>query len=249
MKEYQTQDGEVLTYQYRLRKRKTAQLQMHPEDGLIVTVPNHWSIRDIEELIEKKRFWILKARRKVSFIKGCRLQPDLQDGHHFLYLGRWLPVKRILQDTGRGAMLLGPEGFQLTYRPRDTAEQIRSVVISWYKDAARQLLEERVEFYAKKTGIIPEGIRIKEQKKRWGSCTGDKRVLFNWRLVSAPEDVIDGVVVHELCHIKHMNHSKDFWNLVKEHFPEYNSGKEWLRIHGHQLFWMDEQNYWRNEHE
>lgn len=249
MKEYRTQDGELLTYQYRPRKRKTAQMQIHSKEGLVLTVPNHWSEKDVEKMIENKLSWIRKARAKVSQTLEHRIQPDWQDGDHFLYLGRWIPVRWTLQVSGKPFLSLESDGFRLTHSPQNTEIQIRKLVVDWYRDAARQILERRVAHYSGRMGTIPEGIQVKDQKKRWGSCTSKKRVLLNWRLVCAPIEVLDGVVVHELCHITHMNHSKDFWNLVRKQLPDYDVGREWLRRYGHQLFWMEDQLYWRKSDE
>lgn len=104
-----------------------------------------------------------------------------------------------------------------------------------YRSAARAQLEARVAFYHPRTGGHYTSITVRDQKTRWGSCSSRGTLSFNYRLVFAPPAVLDYVVVHELCHLTHMNHSKDFWNLVAAVMPDYAVHKKWLREHGQEL--------------
>lgn len=104
-----------------------------------------------------------------------------------------------------------------------------------YKNAARSLFESRVAFYHKITGGSYASITVRDQKTRWGSCSSRGTLSFNYRLIFAPPAVLDYVVVHELCHLTHMNHSKAFWSMVGAVMPDYRIYKNWLRDHGHEL--------------
>lgn len=104
-----------------------------------------------------------------------------------------------------------------------------------YRNAARQRLEERVAFYHDRTGGIYTSVTVRDQKTRWGSCSSRGTLSFNYRLIFAPPQVLDYVVVHELCHLTHMNHSKDFWNKVASVMPEYKVYRLWLKEHGQEL--------------
>lgn len=104
-----------------------------------------------------------------------------------------------------------------------------------YRDAARQRLEERVAFYHGRTGGHYTAITVRDQKTRWGSCSSRGTLSFNYRLIFAPPQVLDYVVVHELCHLTHMNHSKDFWDQVASIMPEYKIYRLWLKEHGQEL--------------
>lgn len=116
------------------------------------------------------------------------------------------------------------------------AEQKRLQILeSRYRKAAREVFTARVAYYHKFTGGSFTSITIRDQKSRWGSCSSRGTLSFNYRLLFAPPGVLDYVVVHELCHLTHMNHSKDFWNMVGHIMPEYKTCKTWLREHGHQL--------------
>ena len=104
-----------------------------------------------------------------------------------------------------------------------------------YRNAARQRLEERVAFFRARTGGLYTSVTVRDQKTRWGSCSSRGTLSFNYRLIFAPPQVLDYVVVHELCHLTHMNHSKDFWNKVASVMPEYKVYRLWLKEHGQEL--------------
>lgn len=104
-----------------------------------------------------------------------------------------------------------------------------------YRNAARLQFESRVAYYHPLTGGHFTSITVRDQKTRWGSCSSRGTLSFNYRLIFAPSTVLDYVVVHELCHLTHMNHSKDFWNMVGTILPDYKSCRKWLRDHGHEL--------------
>ncbi len=108
-------------------------------------------------------------------------------------------------------------------------------MIKRYKKAARTQFENRVAYYHTITGGHYTSITVRDQKSRWGSCSSKGTLSFNYRLIFAPPRVLDYVVVHELCHLTHMNHSKDFWNMVGEVMPDYKLYKNYLREHGHEL--------------
>lgn len=104
-----------------------------------------------------------------------------------------------------------------------------------YRDSARSIFTDRVKYYHTFTGGNYTSITIRDQKTRWGSCSSRGTLSFNYRLIFAPQKVLDYVVVHELCHLTHMNHSKDFWNMVEQVMPDYKTYKNWLREHETEL--------------
>lgn len=104
-----------------------------------------------------------------------------------------------------------------------------------YKDAAREYFPKRVAYFQTMTGGSYNRITIRDQKTRWGSCSSRGTLSFNWRLMLAPPTILDYVVVHELCHLTHMNHSATFWAAVESVYPDYRIARKWLREHGHEL--------------
>ncbi len=128
----------------------------------------------------------------------------------------------------------------LRYTTYDTslkqAELQRLTVLeNRYRNAAKDYFAKRVAFYHELTGGVYHTITIRDQKSRWGSCSSRGTLSFNYRLMFAPPRVLDYVVVHELCHLTHMNHSADFWGMVQRIMPDYRIYKQWLKDHGHEL--------------
>lgn len=114
-----------------------------------------------------------------------------------------------------------------------------------YRNKARARFEARVAYFHPLTGGNYTSITVRDQKSRWGSCSSRGTLSFNYRLIFAPSAVLDYVVVHELCHLTHMNHSKDFWNMVASVMPDYKIHKNWLREHGQELtleYYMQQHN-------
>ena len=104
-----------------------------------------------------------------------------------------------------------------------------------YRKKAKLVFRERADYFASSMGLSFNRIAIREQRTRWGSCSSKKNLNFNWKLLLAPPQVLDYVVVHELCHLKQMNHSKAFWTEVEAVLPDYKERKRWLRENGAEL--------------
>lgn len=125
----------------------------------------------------------------------------------------------------------------ITYtRPLSHAESLRlGALEKRYRSMARTRFESRVAYYHRLTGGRYTSITVRDQKTRWGSCSSRGTLSFNYRLIFAPDIILDYVVVHELCHLTHMNHSRDFWNMVGSILPDYREHRKWLREHGNEL--------------
>lgn len=118
-----------------------------------------------------------------------------------------------------------------------TQEELKrmQVMDERFRKAAKEYFPKRVAYYHTLTGGNYTKITIRDQKTRWGSCSSNGTLSFNYRLMFAPPRILDYVVVHELCHLTHMNHSKDFWNMVASILPEYKTYRKWLKEHGREL--------------
>lgn len=121
------------------------------------------------------------------------------------------------------------EADSMKIQPLSEAEQ------RLYRDKAREIYEQKVSYYAQMMGVSYGRIAIRDQKTRWGSCSGEGNLNFNWRLIFAPAGVLDYVVVHELAHRKEMNHSPRFWKVVEDTMPEYRKYQKWLKENGRGL--------------
>ncbi len=106
---------------------------------------------------------------------------------------------------------------------------VRMTLIKWYLERSEEKIPERVELYARQIGKWPERVEIKNHKRRWGSCSQNGIVRFNWKIIMAPVTILDYVIVHELCHLIHQHHSSQFWQKVEAIIPDYAKRRERLR--------------------
>ena len=205
-------------------KRKTLSLIVETDGTLTVRAPLRMKETEIRQFIEAKKNWIKRKQFKAQ--EGAAAPHRYVDGETFWYLGQPIPL-RIISD-GKSALVMDGS-FKLT---KSAQPQAQSVFTTWYKKRARKVLTERVEFFARKHGFKVGKIRISSARTRWGSCSSKETLSFTWRLVMAPPDVIDYVVVHELCHLKEMNHSVAFWTQVESILPDYKQHRKWLKSYG-----------------
>jgi len=194
-------------------------------DGMLtVRAPLRMKEADIRQFIEEKKDWI--KRKQAQALKDAPVPRQYLDGERFLYLGKEAPL-RIVPD--QKPALIMDKVFKLTKSAQPQAE---SVFEAWYKKQARMVLTERVKFFAQKYGFKVGKIRISSARTRWGSYSSKGTLSFTWRLVMAPLEIIDYVVLHELCHLKEMNHSRAFWERVETILPDYKRRRKWLKKNG-----------------
>jgi predicted metal-dependent hydrolase len=168
-------------------------------------------------------------------LKDVRYQPvvrELVNGESFLYLGRNYRLSISLNEKLRKPVISLTNGVFLIESPSLESEYLRKYLVRWYKLKASIRIKQRIEYFAPKVGVTPTAVRIKEQEKRWGSCTNDGILYFNWRGVLAPAMVLDYIVAHELCHLKEKDHSNRFWGLLRAVMPDYEMRKQWLMENG-----------------
>lgn len=140
---------------------------------------------------------------------------------------------RIVKGSANGRSSIGEDGQTLVLRRSpDDPRPPGTILEGWYRERARQVLSDRVEHWVGQIGVRVRRIVVKDQKTLWGSCSHSGNLNFNWRLLMAPEGVLEYVVIHELCHLLEMNHSKRFWKLVSQWCPDHRVHRRWLREHG-----------------
>ncbi|MCR4322567.1 MAG: M48 family metallopeptidase [Candidatus Azambacteria bacterium] len=205
-------------------KRRTIALVVSADATLIVRAPMRVSVSYINDLVEKKRAWVLAKQKQVAHRNTLIPHKKFVNGEEFLYLGEHHPLK-----IGECRAITATDHL---YFPEKYIPRARVKMIEWYKKKARDIITERVEHYSAMTEWKFTSIAITGAQKRWGSCGPKGALHFSWRLVMAPRDIIDYVVVHELAHIPERNHSAQFWNKVGMVLPDYAERKRWLREHG-----------------
>ena len=211
-------------------KRRSVALQI--ADGkLTVRAPVGVSIADVNALITKKQPWIAKHLNRAQ---TQRTPAWLEQGCIPL-LDNILPLQ--VQNASDSGVLLsgGSVIVSLSKRVKATDAKLRQLLHHWYKHQASIWFGERVAFWQREMKVTSASLIIGHWKTKWGYCKSSAELGFNWRLMMAPEWVADYVVVHELAHLRHLNHSVHFWQLVQQHYPRHKDAKLWLKQNQHRL--------------
>lgn len=221
----------------RRAKRRTASISVTPESAVRVVVPSRLTEKQIIELVKRKSRWI---RSKILFndeVRNKYKPKEYVSGESFSYLGRNYRLKIVKGEPDQVKLANGrfyvhiPDGAS----PNEREQVVVSSLANWYQEHALERLLEKSERLSKLIDHCPSSVAVKAYKSRWGSCTSKGIVCFNWKIIMAPHSIVDYVVVHELCHLVHHNHSKEYWKLVERVMPDFRERKEWLRVNGRGL--------------
>ncbi|MDP2503070.1 hypothetical protein BCT47_20295 [Vibrio splendidus] len=210
----------------RTSRRKTASIKVD-EGEVIIVVPKLLERDKIDKLLASKHQWIVEKIAQYQTASPATMR-EYVSGESLPYLGRNYRLKVLKGDLAPTKLLNG----RITVTVPDPSTQthyIRRALTNWYKRHADKKIREKVRRYESQVGVETGVVRTKEFKSRWGSCTPYGDLEFNWVIVMAPNRVVDYVVVHELCHLIHHDHSPQFWKEVERVMPDYKEHKEWLR--------------------
>lgn len=227
----------ILEYELRRSTRRSIGF-MIDDDGLRVTAPKRISIAEIDEAIRTKQHWILSKLKERRERRAARLQkPPVEwiDGAQLPYLGADITLRLLV--GGRHRSIYNPNTRELwmTLLPGASEETLKHRVQTWYQQQAKTLFEERLDLYAARLGVQYHSFGLSSAGTRWGSCTADRKIRLNWKLIHFSLPLIDYVVAHELSHILEMNHSQQFWDTVGLIYPEYEEAKNLLRKRSQEL--------------
>lgn len=228
--------GQHIPYVLKVSARaRRVRLVVRPESGLEVVVPQGTPASIYETLLHDKAHWVVTTLQRMARESAAVAPPPLVEGQRLPFAGRELLLAlRTGAPEGRFRATLSANTLTLTVaslRP----EVVRIALETWYRRQAAAVFAERLTLCNHPYGYRYGRVSIKSQKSRWGSCSKLGNLNFNWRLLLAPLAVLDYVVVHELCHLKELNHSPRFWKLVAVGCPEHALQRRWLRQHGREL--------------
>jgi predicted metal-dependent hydrolase len=194
-----------------------------------LVVPRGTGATEIERLLDRNRNWIA---RKSAWAQEIASRPSALglDRPGVVWLGgEAIPIRRrsgsrAVAELGAGALFVsGPPDRQL------------AAIGRWYRREARRRLGAAVDRHGPRLGVVPTGLGIRDPRTRWGSCSAKGRLSFSWRLLIGPVEVLDYVVVHELCHLRHLDHSAAFWRLLDAARPGWRAEAAWLEEHSHEI--------------
>ncbi|OYD07274.1 M48 family metallopeptidase [Paludifilum halophilum] len=220
--------------------KKDVSIIVEWQKGVQVVAPQGTSPSQIDAILQKKAAWILHKQCELDEIQTPHREKEFVSGEKFPYLGRKYRLKVHRKNDITKPSLVFRQGRFTAEVPGSFSyakqrSHLRALFVQWYRSHAEKKIKQRLRLYTTKLGVTPSRLTIKEQQARWGSCTKNGTILINWKLILAPIHIVDYVLVHELTHLKHPNHSKVFWETLRSILPDYEKRKDWLRVHGPEL--------------
>lgn len=201
-------------------------------EGVELVVPRRMSLRHATPLLYEKRTWIERTLGRLREAERALPAPRLEDGGLVPYLGRDLRL-RVRVEPARRRPYVARRGDVVVVRVGEPgADALRGALERWYRRRAHAEVSRRLDASVTRAGTSYERLSIRGQRTRWASCSASGTMSFNWRLLLAPEPILDYVVEHEVAHLSVLDHSPRFWRLLAERFPRYREHERWLRRHG-----------------
>ncbi len=233
-----TPKGEI-EYVLRRSRRKTISVAIKDDAEIVVGAPLWVEVSRVKQFLKEKSSWILRKQAEFSQKNDFLKKRAFDHGANFLFLGDKYPLT-ITENGHKAEIIFSQSGWQLQLSQgldqKSREETIKEILIDWYRVQAKEVFGGRVFHFARMLKVEPQEIVVRTQKRLWGSCHHHSRKIhLNWQLVLSPLEVIDYVVVHELCHLLVPNHSQRFWGKVEAILPDFKKRKAWLREHGWQM--------------
>jgi predicted metal-dependent hydrolase len=207
-------------------KRRTLSLSINENAELIVRAPNQISNKRIEEFIIEKSKWINKNKNLMQ----SRINEMNDSDSDYLFLGNIYPLIKVSKNPNK----IDFNGTEFI-TSIENQDKFKASLKSWYKIKFKEIAIPRLNYFSDKYNLKINQVRFKNQKTLWGSCSSKNNINLNYLLVMAPMIVIDYVIIHELVHTVHKNHSENFWNAVEAIMPDYKKAKKWLNKNGYKL--------------
>ena len=222
--------GQTISFEINYKKRKSMGINIDLYGNVEVRAPKGTPDELVFQLLEEKWDWI---QQKSKEMKDRMLGPQVKaydHGERFLYMGNEYPIL-ITQDINikQDNVVFKGDKLHIIVKKLDE-EKIKQALKRFYYQQCKMLVERAIQSYQNNFKIKPRSIRITDSKANWGTCDSQRQLTFNWKLAMAPQKVIDYVVVHEMCHMVHLNHDRSFWRLVGKILPNYEKEENWLAL-------------------
>jgi predicted metal-dependent hydrolase len=223
-----TFSGETILFDISYKRRKTISISIDLYGNVQVLAPKGTTEESMISFLEEKWEWILQTKKdQKDRLEGSKGKV-YEHGERFLYLGKDYPIQ-ISEDhtTEQDKAVFEGDRLQIVVKQLEE-ERIKQALKRFYYQQCKALVEKSIRSHQKYFKVKPRSIRINDSKTTWGTCDSQHQLTFNWKLAMAPLDVIDYVVVHEMCHMVHLNHDRSFWRLVGKMMPGYEQQENWL---------------------
>lgn len=227
--------GKPMEYTLVQQNRCSVRFSALPGDRTRVYAPRDMRLKDVDALVRARAEDIGRLHAALGEAERARREAHPMAEGSVVRLGGQAYTLRF-EEGARGGVREAEDGVLLLTAPSGAEEEARRDILRAYCiERARAQMLRRLEAFAPRIGRSPQRVSIREQKTRWGSCTGGGHISLNWKLITAPPEALDYVVIHELCHLLVLNHSPRFWQLVEAQMPEYTYWRTWLRRYGDTL--------------
>ncbi|MAW58361.1 MAG: hypothetical protein CL564_01890 [Alphaproteobacteria bacterium] len=215
----------------RTNRLKTVSLKVKNQE-VVLSVPKFVTDSEIDNIIERKINWI---RNKLAIEKtnSFNIKRKYENGEKFLYFGSEYSLK--IKHSNSDNVYLDNNIMIVEVKNNSKAVHIRNILNNWYIAESKKYLIKTTNYYEVLIGVSVNKLIFGKYKSKWGSCNSKKTISYDWRIIMAPLEVIHYLIIHELCHIKHLNHSNDFWKTVEKYMANYKLQKKWLKTNSSKL--------------
>lgn len=219
----------LLSYELLRTQRKNMEIRVLNRGVVRVFAPARARLRDVDDFVISRAGWIGNAMRSIDeYAKKHEREHPMEDGAPLLIEGK--SVRLRVFPSGRSRVV--EENDLQIYTADTSPEAVRAQLKSYLVERARKKIDERLAHFIPLIGRAPNRVAIRDQKTRWGSCSSGNNLNFNYKLIMAPPEALDYVVIHELCHLYEFNHSAKFWKRVSLFQSDYLIWKRWLKENG-----------------
>ena len=221
-----------LKYEVVRSRRSTADIVVERDGRVVVRVPKPLSDKRIESIVSSRRLWIYKTLAEWRDANATRILREYRNGEGFLYLGRSYRLL-LVSDQAEPVLLKGGRFcLRRDLIKKGDNQAAKAALRDYFTARALERIRQRVDYFVPKVGVTARRLAVRDLNNRWASCSPNGNLAFHWKCMMAPASVIDYIIVHELCHLHHLDHTEAFWNEVDKIIPDYQSKKEWLRRNG-----------------
>jgi len=237
----QTADGKISFMLSRSSRRRTLTIMVNERGEVNVASPYRMRSEAVNDFIHAKAKWINDKVKAAQEKRDLLTQKEYDAGHEFLFLGKKYKIQVIERDIKRGRIVFDETGGWVITVPLGLSDDerrtaIKFKMIQWYRQQAQEILGGRIFHFSRNMGVEPRKIAVRTQKRLWGCCDYNTQAIhLNWQIILSPMNVIDYVVVHELCHLTVPDHSKRFWHKVKTFMPDFAQYRKWLKINHYEM--------------
>ena len=221
-------------------RRKTITITVDPERGVVLAAPWRVPVSRLDRIVHERGRWIVEKLRELEESRRHSPPHAFVCGEPFLLLGRPYAL-RVVPGSAEEAVTVDGDELRVTVgdwlQGPQRSKAVRAALQAWYEAQATWYLPERVALWREPVSVNPARVIVKTQHRRWGSCDAHGTLRLNWRIVQAPLELVDYVVVHELVHLRFRGHQRDFWEAVGAVMPDYPRLRDTLRELGERLDW------------